>query len=97
MYTNQNFKSKKELYTALAAGKAVYCYQPGGIFLAPWEKADQPKGTYNKVSLEGPHFPQPHKWYATGTCDHEGRLIDVDGLAAFKRKLEREKAKNNAT
>jgi hypothetical protein len=54
MYTETNFKSKKELKTAVAEGKKVGCFSPGPF---PCPK----NGT---VFLEGPHYPQPHKWYA---------------------------------
>jgi hypothetical protein len=34
----------------------VTVYQPGGIF----------EGTKTgRVCIEGPHFPEAHKWYAT--------------------------------
>ena len=55
-YTCINFPSKKALKDALANGREVRCYQPG---LGP----DLSKCT-GWVSLEGPHYPQPHKWYA---------------------------------
>jgi hypothetical protein len=28
------------------------------------------------VYLEGPHYPEPHKWYAQGTM-RDGRLVSV--------------------
>lgn len=56
MYTKRNFRTQKELREAVEAGEQVRVYQPGGIF------ADQRDG---KVFLEGPHYPEPHKWYAT--------------------------------
>lgn len=56
MYTVKNFKTKKALKDAVAAGERVEIFQPGGMFLP---KRD---GT---VSLEGPHYPAAHTWYAT--------------------------------
>jgi hypothetical protein len=56
MYTEQNFPTKKALKEAFAAGKRLSVFQPGGIF---------PSKTDGRVTLEGPHYPQPHKWYAT--------------------------------
>jgi len=56
MYTVKNFKSKKELKTAVAVGQRVETFQPGGMFPA---KRD------GSVSLEGPHYPAAHTWYAT--------------------------------
>ena len=55
MYTDVNFKTKKALKEAVNAGKQISVYKPGGLFPA------QANGT---VSLEGPHYPKPHTWYA---------------------------------
>lgn len=71
-YTVVNFKTKKELKEAIARfherkanpsafkntlyGRDVRCYNPG---LGP----DLSNYT-GKVCLEGPHYPQPHRWYA---------------------------------
>ena len=62
MYTNTNFKTKKELKTAVADGKPVRIYQPG-----PFGGNEPKNGT---VALEGPHYPQPHRWYATATIEN---------------------------
>jgi hypothetical protein len=56
MYTVRNFKSKKELKEAVANGERIEVYQPGGIFSGPRD---------GSVALEGPHYPQPHRWYAS--------------------------------
>jgi hypothetical protein len=55
MYTVKNFRTKKALKAAVDAGELVHVYQPGGMF------ATQRDG---KICLEGPHFPEPHRWYA---------------------------------
>ena len=65
-YTNTNFKTKKALKDALAAGQEVEVHQPG-------------YGTIpenGKIALEGPHYPKPHTWYATGTMQ-DGKLVKV--------------------
>lgn len=65
-YTVKNFKTKKELKEAVSyymnseevarLKAAVRCYNPGlGPDLSNYS---------GKVYLEGPHYPQPHKWYA---------------------------------
>ena len=54
MYTDINFKSKKALKEALATGKQITCYSPGPF----------PCKTEGRINLEGPHYPEPHKWYA---------------------------------
>lgn len=56
-YTSTNFKTKKALKEAVAAGKKISVWSPG-----PW-----PVATDGNVSLEGPHYPEPHKWYASAT------------------------------
>jgi hypothetical protein len=56
-YTRKNFKTKKELKQAVASGEEVKCFQPG---LGP--DLDSYTGS---ITLEGPHYPQPHKWYAS--------------------------------
>jgi len=56
MYTGQNFKTKKALKEAVASGKQVDTFQPGGMFPATRD---------GKISLEGPHYPAPHTWYAS--------------------------------
>ena len=55
-YTRFNYATKKLLIAAVNAKEVVRCYQPG---LGP----DLSNYT-GKVCLEGPHFPEPHRWYA---------------------------------
>ena len=54
MYSVENFKSKKALKEAVKAGKKVEIFSPGPF----------PAPTQGRVALEGPHYPQPHTWYA---------------------------------
>jgi hypothetical protein len=58
MYVSPNFKTKKALKEAVAAGKQVFIFQPNDMFGrgAP----SRGKG----ITIEGPHYPEPHKWYA---------------------------------
>lgn len=73
-YTVKNFKTKKEVKEAVATyrsdtqGPAVKCYNPG-------LGGDLSNHT-GKVYLEGPHYPQPHRWYAEGEMLN-GILIKV--------------------
>lgn len=68
MYTTQNFRTKKELKAAVAIGRAVTYYQPG-----PFGGNEPRDGT---IYVEGPHYPQPHKWYAA--CEvKDGVIIKV--------------------
>ena len=61
MYTVTNYKTKKSLREALTNGESVEVFQPGGLFPA------QRNGV---IGLEGPHYPQPHSWYATATIEN---------------------------
>ena len=63
MYTVTNYKTKKALKADVAAGVRVETYQPGGMF---------PAKRNGRVALEGPHYPEPHRWYASATV--------VDGI-----------------
>jgi hypothetical protein len=58
MYTDINFKTKKALKEAVAEGRQITVYQPGGMFPSPQN---------GKITLEGPHSPAPHTWYASAT------------------------------
>ena len=72
MYTVKNFKTKKELKEAVAAHAAsvlnpslgvkigVGYFQPG-----PFGGNEPQNGTF---CCEGPHYPEPHTWYATVTA-----------------------------
>lgn len=54
MYTVKDFKTKKALKEAVAAGERVEIYAPG---------LGTPKSDGVEY-LEGPHYPKPHTWYA---------------------------------
>jgi len=54
MYINPNFKTKKELKNAIKNNKSVHIFSPGPF----------PAPTNGVTSIEGPHYPQPHTWYA---------------------------------
>lgn len=68
-YTKYNYRTKKAVKEALKANETVEVYQP-----SPWGNRPCPDGT---VYLEGPHYPDPHRWYAKGTCKN-GQLIKVE-------------------
>lgn len=58
MYTYINYPSKKALKEAVASGAPVRVFQPGP-FAKPSESYD------GKIVIEGPHYPEPHRFYAT--------------------------------
>jgi hypothetical protein len=56
MYTTKNFRTKKALKEAVAAGDRITVFQPG-----PFGGNEPTEGI---TFLEGPHYPEAHKWYA---------------------------------
>lgn len=82
MYTHKNFKTKKALKDAVleyntyleltdadkAQRHAVTYYQPG-----PFGGNEPLNGTF---CCEGPHYPEPHRWYATCTAKN-GIIVKV--------------------
>jgi hypothetical protein len=68
MYTDRNFKTKKALKEAVAAGEVVGYYQPGPF------GGNEPRT--GKITLEGPHYPQAHTWYAEAEVV-DGRIVKV--------------------
>jgi hypothetical protein len=69
MYTTTNFKTKKELQEAVAAGKKIGVYQPNDMF-------NRPNPTEGAYSVEGPHYPKPHRW-AARVILKDGAIIKV--------------------
>ena len=67
MYCDINFKTKKALKEAVASGKTVGVFQPG-----PWG-GSTPSG---KCCVEGPHYPEPHRWYASVVVK-DGKIVSV--------------------
>lgn len=58
MYVDPNYTSKKAFLEAIKAGVKHRPYNPSGMFPAP------ENGT---TTVEGPHYPKPHKWYSAVT------------------------------
>ena len=68
-YTTYNYKTKKSLKEAVTAGVKISVYQPG-----PFGGNYIPKN--GRISLEGPHYPEPHRWYASATLV-DGYVVKV--------------------
>ena len=66
-YTRKNFRTKKELIGAFKEGAPIEVFQP-----RPFGPAVK-DGT---TTLEGPHFPEPHRWYAQATVK-DGLVVKV--------------------
>lgn len=58
-YVDPNYKTKKALKEAVAAGVQVGVFSPGPF----------PARENGTVAVEGPHYPEPHRWYATVTVE----------------------------
>jgi hypothetical protein len=68
-YTIKNYKTKKAVKLDIIAGVKVSCYQPGPF-------SDGSPIQSGTVFLEGPHYPEPHRWYAKGEVV-DGRLVSI--------------------
>lgn len=55
-YVNPNYKTKKAFVEAVKAGVRHETYNPSGMFPVRRDGTDV---------VEGPHYPQPHRWYAS--------------------------------
>ena len=66
MYILSNPKTKKEVRTALKAGNLLEVFSPG-----PY-----PCPTNGFITVEGPHYPQPHKWYGVAEVK-DGIVVSI--------------------
>lgn len=65
-YVEPNFKTKKAFKAAVAAGETVRVFSPGPFGF----KRD------GRETIEGPHYPQAHTWYA-GVEVSDGLVVKV--------------------
>ncbi len=68
MYIEPNLRSKAAIKRALDRGVCITIYQPNNL--------GTPIPRDGPVTLEGPHYPEPHKWYGEGTMK-DGRLVGI--------------------
>lgn len=66
MYTVTNYKTKKALKEAVARGDEVRLFAPG--LGTPVDNGTD--------TVSGPHYPQPHTWYASVTMK-DGLVVKV--------------------
>ena len=66
-YTVINFRTKKALLEAVKAGEQIEVFQPGPF---PLDKS-------YPVSLEGPHYPEAHTWYAAVKVNEAAIIQEV--------------------
>jgi len=66
-YVRPDFKTKKALKEAVANGAKLDTYNPSGMFPTPQDGTDV---------IEGPHYPKPHRWYASVVVK-DGIIVSV--------------------
>ena len=98
MYTDRNFKTKKQLkeavtawndYQALKTIPPIGALTMGAVLLEKYGSATPRPVTYHQpgpfggneprdgeFSVEGPHYPEPHRWYARVTAK-DGVIVKV--------------------
>ena len=69
-YVKPNFPSKKSFIQAVKDGMSVMIYQPNEDLFNSRIPSD---GT---ISIEGPHYPAAHTWYATVTLKN-GKIVSI--------------------
>ena len=66
-YVYPDYKTKKAFREAVDAGVKHKTYNHGGMF---------PTSQNGTDVIEGPHYPQPHRWYASVSVV-EGIVVKV--------------------
>ena len=69
-YVKPNFPSKKSFIQAVKDGMSVVIFQPNSDLTGTQIPSD---GT---ISIEGPHYPAPHTWYASVTLK-DGQIVKI--------------------
>ena len=67
MYVRPNFKTKKALREAVKNGERVTVFAPG---LGHVRESGM-------ETIEGPHYPEPHRWYARVEVEKNGNDVVV--------------------
>lgn len=83
MYVSPNFKTKKAFRESVNSGNIVEAFQPPGCYQRSgtrWRISLPPDGIWpahngSVVTIEGPHYPEPHRWYARVEIDQDGRVV----------------------
>lgn len=70
-YTSKNFKTKKDLKEAVLNGKTITVYDPGQGM-----GGEAPPPVNGRAAVAGPHYPEPHRWYAEVTLK-DGVIVGV--------------------
>lgn len=75
MYTIRNYKSKKELVADYTAGVKIPVFQPNAEMFGK-DPFNNPDG---RACIEGPHYPQPHKFYIAVEI-RDNIIYKIDGV-----------------
>jgi hypothetical protein len=67
-YVDPDFQTKKEFISAVKNGQQLRPYNPSGMF---------PQKQDGNETIEGPHYPKPHKWYASVVLK-DGVIVKVN-------------------
>lgn len=68
IYASVETKSKKELKEKVANGEKISVFE-----LSPFGRSKK----VGVMSICGPHYPKPHKWYAEIETDEQGYIRKV--------------------
>ena len=71
MYTTIDFKTKRDLKEAVAAGQKITVYQPNSDLFESYKTPAN-----GMIALEGPHYPARHSWYASAILK-DGYIVEV--------------------
>ena len=63
-YVDPNFLTKKAFLAAVKSGEKLMVYSPG-----PFPVTQHGDLAYS-TTVEGPHYPQPHRWYSSVVVEH---------------------------
>lgn len=66
-YVDPNYKTKKDFLASVRLGNNLVPYNPSGMFPIPEN---------GEVVIEGPHYPKPHRWYASCIVEN-GVIVSV--------------------
>lgn len=69
-YCDTNYKTKRAMKEDFKNGVQINVHQPGGVFT--------PEVENGRIAIEGPHYPKPHRWYASVEV-LGGKIIKIYG------------------
>jgi len=74
VYTDKDYKTKKQLKEDFKSGIKIRVHQPNADVTGfPFRPSNC------STTIEGPHYPKPHKWYASVSVDSDGYIEKIKG------------------